>query len=83
MYAHPDLRPWTGYERIILRGQAVGVLMRTYGRVHEIGESHLLARGLHGQFVADEGLRLLHPSECRALVACRACWRAATLKRGG
>ena len=69
MYEHPDLRPWPSYERVVKRGKPAGVLMHTYGRAHEIPRNHLLARGLHGQFVEDNGWRLLHPSECRALMA--------------
>ena len=69
MYHHPDLLPWPSYQRVIRAGSAMGVIMRTYGTAHLIDGSHLLARGLHGQFVDDQGPRLLHPSECRALMA--------------
>ena len=69
MYEHPDLRPWSGYRRVIAPGRPVGVIMRTYGKAHNIDQQHLLARSLHGQFVEDGGLRLLHPSECRVLMA--------------
>ena len=69
MYAHPDLLPWPAYDRLIVPGRPVGVIMRAYGRAHEIDGRHLVAKGLHGQLVDDNGLRLLHPGECRALMA--------------
>ena len=50
-------------------GQPVGVIMRAYGKAHEIDGRHLVAKGLHGQLLDDAGLRLLHPGECRALMA--------------
>ena len=43
--------------------------MRAYGKAHEIDRQHLVAKGLHGQLVDDTGPRLLHPGECRALMA--------------
>ena len=69
MYAHPDLLPWPAYDRMIVPGKPVGVIMRAYGRAHEIDGRHLVAKGLHGQLVNDNGPRLLHPGECRALMA--------------